>query len=239
MSRFMFVLFSWVLAGIVPFSAALACSDLPNICAMHQAHHQEMMDIAATPPQRGEEEYYEEEPYYTERQWDDWARPSGALTDIAKNYKLMSSDSGYADYTNGTWIYPGSELKTPPKGLPCSALYMRKGVGALLLGPPPGEQMASMIFFGPDIPRPAGNTKVLVTLEQSDGPPQTTNVMHMPFESDFGALLFAVPTMPLLVDNLLDKETFNIVMNGKSVATLEWTGGLATKGKLANCIKQQ
>lgn len=33
-----------------------ACSDLPNICAQNAQHHQNMMDIAATPEQSGDDE---------------------------------------------------------------------------------------------------------------------------------------------------------------------------------------
>ena len=228
---------------------ALACSDLPNICAANQAHHREMQDIAATPPQDGG---YEEEggsydpgpssapnPFAAPNVSGMVSGMSGMLNTVAQNYDALIADPRRPAFLNGQWIFPGSELKNKPKNLPCSALYMRKGVGVLLLGPPPGEQMASMIFFGPAIPRPASNTKIEVTLKQSDGSVQTTNVLNMPFDADFGALLFAVPTMPLLVDNMLDTETFQITQGNTPLAELAWTGGLTAKEKLSQCMAER
>ena len=40
-----------VMLAAVATQPALACSDLPNICAAQAQHHQQMVDIAATAPQ--------------------------------------------------------------------------------------------------------------------------------------------------------------------------------------------
>ncbi|MES2729587.1 MAG: hypothetical protein V4621_05760 [Pseudomonadota bacterium] len=233
------------IATLGAVSMAQACSDLPNICQMNMQHHQNMMDIAATPPQ-GEEYYEEEEPYYydsstyppMEAANDMVSGMSGMLTAISKNQEALMADPRRAAYLNGEWMYPGSEIKNPPPGLPCAALFMRKGVTLLVLGPTQGETMASIIFIGPDIPSPSTPGKVQATLEQASSTPQTTNVMNMPLDADFGAVLFAVPTMPLLVDNMLDKDTFKVTMNGKAVAELEMHGGAEAKSKLAACMKK-
>lgn len=246
--RLLIVLFTVCTLYAAP---ALACSDLPNICGMQAAHHQQMIDIAATPPQSydggggggssGGGYHYLSRDY---SQVDTSAatigrdNPNDVVANVAQNYAAILEDPRYKEYINGIWFYPGSSLPERPKDFPCAALFMRKGEGVLLLSPTPGEKMASMIFLGPDIPRPRSGEKVEVTLTQSDGSAQTTNAMNMPFQEEFGALLFAVPTMDLLVDNMQDKESFAITMQGKTVADLEWVDGLTAKSTLTQCLKK-
>ncbi len=230
-----------ILAVTLHTSDALACADLPNICEATMYHNQMMNDLAAEAAmansiQQQEEAYANEPPEYSEEEWREWATPSGAMSGVSASYDLFTSDPKYQKMMNGEWIYPGSSLKAPPKDLPCTALYVRKGSGVLLLSPPPGEEMASMIFFGPDVPRPASNQKIQVTLKQSDGPAQTTNVMNIPFHSGFGAIIFAVPTMKLLVDNMLDNEDFQVILNNKTIISLAWKDGLTAKSELTQCM---
>ncbi|MES2729588.1 MAG: hypothetical protein V4621_05765 [Pseudomonadota bacterium] len=227
--------------------AVSACADLPNICAMaaqRRADEDRMEgERALQNTQNQNAEYGAGAPYEPTHVYDDGmaeqvSSAKAIVQAMAADYKAMMVEAQKPEFLAGKWVYPGSELNPRPADMICSALFTRRSVGLALLGPPKGEKSASMMFFSPDIPPTTANNKVPVSLKQSGGPAQNTTAVHMPFNASFGSLIFYVPTMQLLTDNMYEKETFDVIMNGKSVAEIEWTGGLAAKNQLTTCMKR-
>ena len=234
-------------------SGAFACSDLPNICGMNQQHHQNMMDIAATPD--GGDDYYEEEPYYYDSStYPDpmQERLDGTIDVIGsmqhqlyetqqKQAELMK-DPRYARYLNGGWDYFQDQAGRPAKpGEFCAAFYTKKDGFVRLSGPGGDFNGAMMTFWSDDIPKPANVEKIHVTLNQSDGSPaQTVEVLNYFLPGDqYGAIAFLVPSMEALLDNMLDVHGFDLSINGKSIAKVDWTGGFAARDQLRKCYSQR
>lgn len=239
-------------------TAAVACSDLPNICAAHQQHHQNMQDIAATPPQYQEDEYYEEDSYAndyasypdpTQEQLDEIARVVAAAQQQfqevghqQEKQQALMSDPRYQRYLNGGWEYFQDKAGRPAApGEFCAALYWKKDGMVRLSGPGGSFNGAMMTFWGENIPKPSGVERVQVTLSQSDGsPPQTVEALNYYLPNDgYGAIAFLVPSMDALLDNILDVHGFDLAMNGQSVAKVDWTGGFAARDQLRSCYSQR
>lgn len=232
-------------------TAAYACSDLPNICAANQQHHQNMQDIAATPPQDGySEEEYEEEPYYQEPAFDPMQERMGmargmigalqqTVDNMAKRVELMKNPL-YQRYEHGGWEY-FQDAARPAPGEYCAAFYWKKDGFVRLSGPGGDFSGAMMTFWGENIPRPSDVERVQVTLSQSDGsPPQTVEALNYYLPNDgYGAIAFLVPSMDALLDNILDVHGFDLAMNGQSVAKVDWTGGFAARDQLRSCYSQR
>lgn len=235
-------------------SGALACSDLPNICAGQAAHNQSMIDIASTPGGGGEY-YEEEEPYY----YDSSTYPNPTRTrldgtvdvigswqyeeyEAQQKLKGLQNDPRYARYENGGWDYFQDQNGRPAApGEFCAAFYWKKDGMVRLSGPGGSFTGAMMTFWGPDIPKPSGVERIKVTLNQSDGSPaQTVEVFNYFVPADhYGAIAFLVPSMEALLDNMLDVHGFDLSINGKSIAKVDWTGGFAARDQLRKCYSQR
>ena len=79
--------------------------------------------------------------------------------------------------------------------------------------------------------------KVRVTLKQSNDAPQTVQAFNykLPGEA-FGAIAFAVPTIEAALAGMENEASFDLEMDGKSVARVEWHDGLAARDRLRKCV---
>lgn len=235
---------------VLSAAPAQACSDLPNICAQQAQHNQNMNDIAATPTNDGG--YNDSGPARSSAPRYD---PMQALLSNAKNVtttalqqssklaerlKDPSFKQAYDRYTNGGWDYFQDHANARP-GEYCAAFYW-KGTGMVRLsGPGRDYKGALLTFWSDDIPKPDGVKKLKVTLSQSNGgAPQTVEAFNYKLPGDaYGAVAFAVPSMDALLDNILDVHGFEIAMQGKRVAKVDWTGGVAAREQLRQCASKR
>ena len=144
--------------------------------------------------------------------------------------------AAYEHYVNGGWDYFDGHAGAAP-GEYCAAFYW-KGDGMVRLSGPGGDYAgALMTFWGANIPTPDKSQKVKVTLKQSGNAPQIVHAFNYKLPSDaFGSIVFAVPTIEALLDGMEDVASFNLEINGISVAKVEWHGGLAARDRLRKCV---
>jgi len=142
----------------------------------------------------------------------------------------------YEHYVNGGWDYFDGHAKTAP-GEYCAAFFW-KGDGMVRLSGPAGDyEGALMTFWGANIPTPGKSQKVKVTLKQSGDAPQTVQAFNYKLPGDaFGSIVFAVPTIEALLDGMEDVASFDLEIDGASVAKVEWHGGLAARNRLRKCV---
>lgn len=227
---------------IVASTALMAGAETASAnIAESEAHHRAMMDIAATPPWVEEEHDEDEEyygydtgPAYSEQEWIDWTAEVQRLEAEAEAEKMQ--DPKYRAFVNGEWLHksptPGAADQT------CSALFLRKGVGAMVVALGGPAETALLVFFGPDIPAPKDTRTIKVSLSQTGDAPASVNVFNapLPWADGFGMMVFAVPSADAALGGMTDTLGFQVALEGKSVAEIEWTGGLAARDKLATCI---
>lgn len=144
--------------------------------------------------------------------------------------------AAYERYLNGGWEYFQDVAGAAP-GEYCAAFYAKGGGMVRLSGPGKEYEGALMTFWGADVPTPAKMQKVKVTLKQSNDAPQTVQAFNykLPGEA-FGAIAFAVPTIEAALEGMEDEASFDLEMDGKSVASVEWQDGLAARDQLRKCV---
>lgn len=203
---------------------------------MQEEEQQRINDMVAGQQAWGEgDDYgYAEPPAYSEEEWQDWAAepepsdagPGGELAD----------DPGYRAFLNGEWLYtPPAKARTEA----CSILFLRRGVGAMVLATGGANDPAVFAFFSLDVPKPGGFVETRATLSQTDASPATVRVYNaaLPWMSDFGIVFFAVPSVQAALDGMLETQDFRVAMNGQDVAAITWTGGLNARDRLNACVK--
>jgi len=255
-----FVLGGAVVAALAFAGPAAACSDLPNICAMNAQHHQSMVDISAS---YAYGDYYGEEEYYGDDYYDsgyysgdiDYSAyaedPGRSLSNEAASFASAVSaqqaaldeklkDPGfrkaYERYSNGGWDYFQDNAGAAP-GEYCAAFYW-KGDGMVRLSGPGGDYQGALItFWGPNIPTPSEVKTISVTLDQADGAPQKVKAFNYHLAGDaWGAIALAVPSIEAALEGMEDQQSFKLLIGSKTVAEVEWQGGLKAKRKLQSCL---
>ena len=242
---------------------ALACSDLPNICAMNAQHHQSMVDMSAS---YAYGDYYGEDDYYGDDYYDsgyysgdiDYSAyaedPGRSLANEAASFAGTAAaaqqaaleerleDPGfrkaYERYSNGGWDYFQDNAGAGP-GEYCAAFYWR-GDGMVRLSGPGGDYQGALItFWGPNIPTPAEVKTISVTLDQADGAPQKVKAFNYHLAGDaWGAIALAVPSIEAALEGMEDTQSFKLLVGSKKVAEVEWQGGLKAKSKLESCLRR-
>jgi len=220
---------------------AQACSDLPNICAQMAQHHSDMVDIAATPPPPewwGDEPYDDDapEPYYDPTAFYlDHAIVASRRAALDALERILDDPKSRA-YRDGTWQFFQDKIDADP-GEYCAALFWRKDGFVRLSGPGGDFDGAMITFWSEHIPRPDAVRNIAVTLAQTgEDPPQTVRTFNYVQRGQaYGAIAFAVPTFDALLDNIEDAHWFELSIDGKSVARVEWTGGHAARDALRRC----
>jgi hypothetical protein len=227
---------------------AFACSDLPNICAQNAQHHQNMQDIGATPEQElhdGEGADYPPAPAA-----DPMAAAMAAMSDVSRSVGKSAREiearkqdpqfrAAYDRYHNGGWDYLQDGV-SPKPGEYCVALYSKGDVMLRISGPGSSYSGALMTFSGGTITGSEKVRKIKVTLNQSDGSSQTVQAFNyqLPGEA-YASIAFAVPTIEAAMAEMKDRQGFEVLVEGQSVAKLDWTGGLAARLRLEQCLAKR
>lgn len=153
------------------------------------------------------------------------------------NAARVLKDPRNKNYENGQWLFD-----EPKTGEFCSASFLRRDVGVMVLGPGGGIPGAFLIFFGPQVPKSKEIAKIKVTLTQTGGdPPQTVQALNFthPTMQDYGTIVFAVPSFEAALAGTEDVHKFGVSVQGKSVIDVEWNGGFAARDKLKQCAAQR
>lgn len=148
----------------------------------------------------------------------------------------LNADPKLREIAGGKWEY-FQHKNSPESNEGCAAAYTNLQGTIILTGEKTPTSSAFMTFLGPSVPRPAQSTAISVTLDQRDGQPQTVKALNSTTPSGkTGALTIAVPTMQLLLDNMEEKQSFDITIEGKSVFSTEWLHGLEARKGLTRCL---
>ncbi len=155
----------------------------------------------------------------------------------------------------GWWEFMQANSKAKP-GEYCAATFIRakrekrdggvdlfkEGAAVTLFGPG-GDYRGALLAFNPlaedhTFPKLKGGQKVLVTLKQGDEAPATLNAIY--FENVGKAtipmIVFAVPSIEALMDGLEDRWNFEVLYQGKSIASITWHSGLKARDELKKCL---
>jgi hypothetical protein len=149
----------------------------------------------------------------------------------------LAKDPKYQAFLKGAWeFFPGNNDAAP--GESCAALFWKKDGLIMLSGPGKDYRGALLTFWGKDIPRPNKVERVKVTLtQQSNEPPQTVQAFNYATPGiEYGAITFAVPTIEAALATMEDVLSFDLAIEGKSVAKIQWHSGLAARDKLRECV---
>jgi hypothetical protein len=231
-------------------SPAMACSDLPNICQMNAQHHQNMMDIAATPPWGAG---YEEDDYDSGR---DYAPMRDPLTredlermiqnakevdaiNEAEHQRRLKEEPAYALFYNGFWVK--TELDDADKDRSCMVHFTRKGQGVVLAGPGGKFSGGVLSLYGYFVPRSKNIETVTVTLKQDDDPAQQLLVFSgkAPWMDNMGMVHFAVPDIDAALAGMTDKMRFALGYKGDEVMSITWHGGFKHRDMMKACLERQ
>lgn len=220
-----------------------ACSDLPNICEQQRQHWESLNDtgaaIEAINRSQAEEEFSDSPPPPYD--------PMQARLDVAvgtlqlfagslDKVEQLSKDPRFDRYYNGGWDFFQDKVNAAP-GEYCAAFFWKQDGFVRVSGPGGDYQGALLTFWGENIPRPKKVEKIKVTLTQSNEPPQTVQAFNYIMPGDaYGAIALAVPSIEAALAGIEDVQSFDLAINGKSVAKVEWNNGLAARDKLSKCV---
>jgi hypothetical protein len=144
--------------------------------------------------------------------------------------------AAYERYLSGGWDYLDGHSKAAP-GEYCAAFFWKGDGMVRLSGPGGGYEGALMTFWGANIPTPGKSQQIEVTLKQTGEAPQTLQAFNHKLPGDaFGAIVFAVPTIEAALAGMEDVASFDLSIDGISVAKVEWHGGLAARERLRQCV---
>lgn len=153
----------------------------------------------------------------------------------------------------GYWEFMQVNSKAKP-GEYCAAAFLQAkrvkrervdnvsdGVVVTLFGPG-GNYRGALLGFSPlakdhAFPKVKSGKPVLVTLKQGDEKPVTLNAIYLEVSPTAPPLLaFAVPSIEALMDGMKDDWSFEVLYQGKSIASIEWHDGLKARDELKQCL---
>jgi hypothetical protein len=156
----------------------------------------------------------------------------------AKLQKL-EADPEYQRHKQGEWKFFQGKKDSAP-GDNCVAMWSKVGGAVSIVGPGKAYQGGMLIFWSADIPRPSTTQTVAVTLKQSKYQPQSVNALNFSVPSiPAGAIGLTVPNIETALNTMLDVEHFIVEMDGRAVADIDWTDGLAARAKLHQCLSKR
>jgi hypothetical protein len=152
---------------------------------------------------------------------------------------VMEARMKQQEMDTGAWtVFQGRKDSAP--GENCVAMWSRKGTSVSIVGPAKAYKGGMLIFWSTEIPRPSDTRTVAVTLKQSRYQPQSVNALNFAVPGiEAGAVGLTVPDIQTALGTMLDIEHFTVEMDGRPVADIEWTDGLAARGRLQQCIGSQ
>lgn len=196
-----------------------------------------------------------------ERNMDDWIReqrdyidslgPKGppaqgltleeaiALEKDLKEQEKVNEEKRRA-HAKGLWNF---DTASTPEGKLCVAVFSKYTQGSdgteggmvAVMGFQPPKQDAWLIFSGTGLPKPRDVRKLRLTLQQDDEPGQTVEVFNYKLSPQIGSVAFAVPGLKAALDGMRDEQLFKLILNGKTVMSIVWTGGAKAAQEIKQC----
>jgi hypothetical protein len=182
-----------------------------------------------------EDEPYEDEDSY--RRVMEWTPPTPQeLAEQARYRKELEEQA--RRHREGAWeLVPGD---AGLKGSNCQALFYKQGRFVGIRGPGAGREGAVISFWGKKVPKPRKPKTVKASLIQGRDPEQVVQAYNYtsPWAPTLynGTLSFAVPSVDALLSSMQDVQEFRVRLRGRTVAEVQWHGGLATRNWLKKCI---
>jgi hypothetical protein len=171
---------------------------------------------------------------------------ASAMINLQQQAKLLQ-DPKYLKYISGSWnLFPTSRLEGVKSGSSCVASFLKASmdpeaknapVMINLLGPSGNEKFVLLTFAAESIPRPKTIQTITVTLIQNNYPPATVKALNYTMPNlPFGVIAFTVPTIDAALAAIEDVQSFDVKIDGKSVAKTMWHSGLKVKDEFRKCL---
>lgn len=161
----------------------------------------------------------------------------GAMVENMQQRATIQRDPKFKRYREGFWDHFQASA-TPRPGQGCVAMFANLD-GAVAVAGPGGEYTGAMlIFWGLDVPKPGNVATISVSLNQFDGPVQTAKALNYTLPGGHaGAIAFTVPTIDAALETMVDRQPFELSIQGKPMMKIEWHGGHAARDTLRSCVK--
>lgn len=161
----------------------------------------------------------------------------GAMVANMEQQAAIQRDPKYKRYREGFWDHFQANAKPLP-GQGCVAMFANLD-GAVAVAGPGGEYTGAMlVFWGLDVPKPGEVATISVSLNQFDGPVQTVKALNYTLPGGrAGAIAFTVPTIDAALETMVDRQPFELSIEGQPVMKIEWHSGLGARDTLRACVK--
>ncbi|NJS13487.1 MAG: hypothetical protein HC788_01410 [Sphingopyxis sp.] len=212
---------------------------------MNAQHHQNMMDIAATPPwSEGYDDSHYDAPRRAPLTAEDWARlienaKEQDARNEAEHQRRLKEDPAYSLFHNGFWVK--TEAGDADKGRSCMVHFTRKGQGVVIAGPSGQYGGGVLSLYGYFVPGSKSLKVITVTLRQDDDPPQQLKVFSgkTPWMDKLGMVHFAVPDIDAAMAGMSDEMLFALEHKGEEVMFIKWQEGHKHRDIMKSCLKRQ
>lgn len=174
---------------------------------------------------------------------------AAALLQLQQLGELLQ-EPDYLRYLSGSWsLFPTSPLESEIPGGYCVAYFLKASIDPdandapvmITLSGPGGDYKGALLAFAAEaIPSPETMETITVTLTQSDYPPATVQAFNYSMHDlPYGVIAFAVPTIEAALAGMEDVQSFDIAIDGQSVARTTWHSGLKVRDEFRRCLNGQ
>lgn len=206
------------------------------------------------------------DPYYAEQEYDEGSdyssssyydpelaalefQSANAMLQAQQQLELLQ-DTDYLRYLSGSWtLFPTAMSEEITPGDYCVASFFKASMDPsannapvmITLSGPGGDYDGALLTFASEaIPRPATVETIRVTLTQNDDSPATVQALNYSMPNlPFGVIAFAVPTIDAALAGMEDVQSFDVEIDGQSVARTTWHSGFAVRNELRRCVSGQ
>ncbi|WP_040695330.1 hypothetical protein [Nodosilinea nodulosa] len=159
-------------------------------------------------------------------------------------------DPDYLRYLSGSWrLFPTSISASEPLGEYCVASFLKASMDPaanhapvmINLSGPGGDYDGALLTFSAEaIPKPETVEMIAVTLTQNDYPSVTVQAFNYSVpDLPYGVIAFAVPTIDAALAGMEDVQSFDVAIDGRSVANTTWHSGLRVRDEFRRCLNGQ
>lgn len=174
---------------------------------------------------------------------------ANALLGLQQQLDLLQ-DPTYLRYLSGSWsLFPTAASADAAPGEYCIASFFKASMDPdandapvmINLSGSGGDYEGALLSFATEaIPKPDTMQMIAVTLTQNNEPSVTVqafnySVPHLPF----GVIAFAMPTIEAALDGMEDVQSFDVAIDGRSVANTTWHSGLRVRDEFRRCLNGQ
>lgn len=164
------------------------------------------------------------------------ARQQGLLEEEVQ--QQLEQIPEYQQFMRGHWTVEGPVMLESDAAPACSATFARQDKILYLRGNALAGQQAILTLIDLDPQSPIGKPqefdRIRVTLEQSGAKPATVDAFNHRFD-DYPAITFAVPTLDIAIDALVDTQSMVIKAGRRTLYSLEYRDGLLAKQQMLQC----